>query len=252
MRLLSDEELRALRPAQTAAFAGPIPTQIVSSDEYFPSPQSATQREVEARTKTLGGALAKQQGLSRRQFFQTASGMAAAFLAMNEVYGPLFDVSRAEASDKDVAAARANGLAGQFIMDTHTHFLRDDTRITGFVRQREAVGKAGWNPALAGKPQTIEDLKFDNYFKEIFLDSDTKVALISSAPSEIPEDWFLTNDMIAAARAKIARSRNSSRTRSRATRSATTRTRTRACTRGGWMTRSSSIRSTRRRRRPSS
>ena len=50
---------------------------------------------------------------------------------------------------------------------------------------REAVGKAGWNPGLAGKPQTIEDLKFDNYFKEIFLDSDTKVALISSAPSEV-------------------------------------------------------------------
>jgi uncharacterized protein len=203
MRLLSDEELRALRPAETAAFAGPIPTQIVSSDEYFPSPQSATQREVEARTKALGGALARKHGQSRRQFFQTASGMAAAFLAMNEVYGPLFDVSRAEASDKDVAAERAKGLAGQFIMDTHTHFLRDDTRITGFVRQREAVGKAGWNPALAGKPQTIEDLKFDNYFKEIFLDSDTKVALISSAPSEIPEDWFLTNDMIAAARAKV-------------------------------------------------
>ena len=71
-------------------------------------------------------------------------------------------------------------------MDMHTHFLRDDTRIMGFVRQREAVGKAGWNPALAGKPQTIEDLKFPNYFKEIFLDSDTKVALISGAPSEDP------------------------------------------------------------------
>ena len=45
------------------------------------------------------------------------------------------------------------------------------------MRQREAVGKAGWNPALDGKQQTIEDLKFANYFKEIFLDSDTKVAL---------------------------------------------------------------------------
>ena len=54
---------------------------------------------------------------------------------------------------------------------------------------RQAVGKAGWNPELAGKPQTIEDLKFDNYFKEIYLDSDTKVALISSAPSDIVQDW---------------------------------------------------------------
>jgi len=37
-------------------------------------------------------------------------------------------------------------------MDVHTHFLRDDTKLAGFARMREAVGKAGWNPELAGKP----------------------------------------------------------------------------------------------------
>ncbi|MBV9248186.1 MAG: amidohydrolase family protein, partial [Acetobacteraceae bacterium] len=78
-----------------------------------------------------------------------------------------------------------------------------DTRLTGFVRMREAVGKAGWNPELVSKPQTIEDLKFNNYFKEIYLDSDTTVALISSSPSEIEQDWFLTNEMIADARSRL-------------------------------------------------
>jgi hypothetical protein len=190
-------------PAETHAFPGPVPTQIVSSDEYFPSPQSTAQREVEARLRALGDELARKHGLSRRQFFATAGGMAAAFVAMNEVYGALFEVSRAEAADKDQADARAKALSGQFVMDTHTHFLRDDTKILTFVRQREAVGKAGWNPGLVDKPQTIEDLKFNNYFKEVFLDSDTKVALLSSAPSEIPGDWFLTNDMIAEARRKV-------------------------------------------------
>ena len=53
------------------------------------------------------------------------------------------------------------------------------------------------------KPQTIEDLKFNNYFKEIYLDSDTKIALISSSPSDIPQDWFLTNDMTIEARDKV-------------------------------------------------
>ena len=48
-----------------------------------------------------------------------------------------------------MAAERAKALSKQFVMDMHTHFLRDDTRIMNFVRQREAVGKAGWNPALA-------------------------------------------------------------------------------------------------------
>ena len=200
MRLLSDEELATLRPAETAAFPGPVPTQVVSSDEYYPSPQSPEQREVEARVIEIADVEARRRGITRRRFFQTASGMAAAFVAMNDVYGRLFDASRAEAADSEGAAARAKALAGQFVMDTHTHFLRDDTRLEGFVRQREAVGRAGWNPALAGKPQTLEDLKFDNYFKEIFLDSDTKVALLSGAPSEVPQDWFLTNDMAAAAR----------------------------------------------------
>ena len=203
MRLLSDAELKRLLPAETHAFPGPLPTQIVSSDEYYPSPQSPAQREVEARVKALGDELGRKHGLSRRKFFATAAGMAAAFVAMNEVYGPLFDVSRAEAQDKDRVDARARALSGQFVMDTHTHFLRDDTKILTFVRQREAVGKAGWNPNLVDKPQTIEDLKYNNYFKEMFLDSDTKVALLSSAPSEVPGDWFLTNDMVIDARKKI-------------------------------------------------
>jgi predicted TIM-barrel fold metal-dependent hydrolase len=192
-----------LLPAETSSFASPIPTQFVSSDEFTPAPQTAKQKEVEARIKELGNRLAKHQGVSRRRFFQTAAGMAAAFVAMNDVYGPIFGVSRAEAQSPDMANERAKALAGQFIMDMHTHFLRDDTRLEGFVRSREAVGKAGWNPALAGKPQTLDDLKFANYFKEIFFDSDTKVALISGSGSEEPRDWFLTNEMKADARAKV-------------------------------------------------
>ena len=96
-----------------------------------------------------------------------------------------------------MAQERANALKDQFIMDMHTHFLRDDTRIMNFVAMRNAVGKAGWNKELAGKEQTIDDLKFGNYIKEIFLDSDTKIALISSAPSDIEQDWFLTNEQMA-------------------------------------------------------
>ena len=84
-----------------------------------------------------------QAGLSRRRFFQTASGMAAAFVAMNEVYGGLFDVTPAEAATPDQAQARADGLKDQFIMDMHTHFLRDDTRLTGFVAMRSSVAGSG-------------------------------------------------------------------------------------------------------------
>lgn len=201
--MLSPEDIEALMPAERTRFRSPIPTCSVSSDEFTPAPQTPRQREFEARLKQLGTELARNQGVSRRRFFQGAAGMAAAFVAMNDTYGPLFGVSLAEAATPEMANERAAGLRGQFIMDMHTHFLRDDTRLEGFVRSREAVGKAGWNPALAGKPQTLDDLKFANYFKEIFLDSDTQVALISGSGSEDPRDWFLTNEMKADARAQV-------------------------------------------------
>src|SRR5215510_1253863 len=203
MGLLSSEELKQLLSAETSAFPSPIPTQSVSSDEFMPAPQTAKQQEFESRIKEYGTTLAHQQGMSRRAFFTTAAGMAAAFVAMNDTYGRLYTVSRAEAGTPEMANERAKELADQFIMDMHTHFLRDDTRLENFVRAREAVGKAGWNPALAGKPQTLEDLKFANYVKEVFLDSDTKVACLSGAPSDVPADWFLTNEMKAEARARV-------------------------------------------------
>jgi hypothetical protein len=46
---------------------------------------------------------------------------------MNDTYGPLYAVSRAEAATLEMADERAKALAKQFIMDMHTHFLRDDT-----------------------------------------------------------------------------------------------------------------------------
>src|SRR4030095_6213663 len=68
---------------------------------------------------------------------------------------------------------------------------------------RNAVGKAGWNKQLAEREQTIEDLKLNNYKKEIFLDSDTKTSRISWAPSDSEQAWFLTNEQMADARKKI-------------------------------------------------
>jgi uncharacterized protein len=205
MRFLTEDDLKRLKPAERASFAAPVPTEIVSSEEYFPPPQSARQKEVEARVKDMGNAMAKRLGLSRRRFFQTASGMATSFLALNQVFGPLFAVSEAEARTPELAQARADGLKDQFIMDMHTHFLRDDTRLENFVRGRQAVGKMGWNPELVGKEseQNLSDLKFDNYFKEVFLDSDTKVGLLTNSPSENPQDWFLPQDQVFATRTKV-------------------------------------------------
>jgi predicted TIM-barrel fold metal-dependent hydrolase len=191
--------------------AFPIPTQIVSSDEYLPAPQTAQQREVEARLVAKGGALAGRLGMSRRQFFRTASGMAASYLAMNEVYGPLFAVSEAEAATPELAQARAETLKDQLIFDAHTHFLSDNpspafvdpSRTGNLVWQRGLMSRLGWNKDLAGRDVTADDLKVDNFLKEIYLDSDTKVALLSNAPSTADGDWLLPQEQVFRTRDRV-------------------------------------------------
>jgi hypothetical protein len=75
---LTDDELDALIPAEMLPHTTPIPTQIVSSDEYIPAPQSEKQKQkqVEARLLEMSDDLGKHQGMNRREFFQTAAGMA--------------------------------------------------------------------------------------------------------------------------------------------------------------------------------
>jgi hypothetical protein len=56
MPTLDPEELAQLLPAESAAFASPIPTRFVSSDEFMPLPQTGKQREVAPPTSRKGRA----------------------------------------------------------------------------------------------------------------------------------------------------------------------------------------------------
>ncbi len=105
--LLNAHDMAQLGPAEELSFRSPIPVRPISNGEIMVGPQTDDQRKVESRIRDLSGEFSRGQGISRRNFLRTAAGMATAFLAMNEVYGQLFDVSRAEAATLDVAAKRA-------------------------------------------------------------------------------------------------------------------------------------------------
>ena len=62
MKFLDDGLISGLLPAETASFPSPVPTQIVSSDEYLPVPQTVQQKEVEARLIDMSDRLAKRHG----------------------------------------------------------------------------------------------------------------------------------------------------------------------------------------------
>ena len=194
---LSKRELAQTEPAERLDFKSPVPTRMVSNGEFNPLPQTQRQRQFEERLKDLSEAGARKLGMDRRQFLCTSYGMAAAFVALNDVFGPIFDVSLAEAAQPEAAAERANGLAGQFILDDQVHFVRDDYKVEDILGLAKYAGQH-WNPSLLKDTLgvSLDRYKFENFLKEVYLDSDTKVALLSGAPFDNPAAWFLSNDQI--------------------------------------------------------
>src|SRR5713101_1700595 len=99
----------------------PIPTRIASNEEFIPPPQSPQQKEYEARLADISERAAKRQGVSRRDFLRTGSGMAAALLALNQVFGDCYQVEAAEVEDPK--AFEEKWPKDQFIFDVQTHHV---------------------------------------------------------------------------------------------------------------------------------
>ncbi len=202
---LSKKQLSKLAPAEQAATESPVPTQIVSNGEFHPLPQTEKQQQVEARIGATADAQAKKLGLDRREFLKSASGMAAAFVAMNEVFGPVFSVAQAEVTDPEAAAERSAKLAGQFIFDNQLHFVRDDYKNDGLLGLGQFASEH-WNPSMLDDiGLTMRRYQFENFIKEVYLDSDTKIGLISGASFDDPTTSIITNDQMAQTRALVNR-----------------------------------------------
>jgi len=177
----------------------PVPTQVISNEEYLPIPQTAQQRLLEQEIVAKAERQAGYLGMDRRRFLRTSCGMALAFAAMNSVFGHFFRVEAAELSDP---AAVAENKARFFIFDVQTHHVAmpnqapraDQQFLEAVVGMRDMARKM--NPALKEHEARIEDAYLENYIKEIFLDSDTDVVALSALPGTSEETDVLTPEVI--------------------------------------------------------
>src|SRR5215469_2394197 len=177
----------------------PIPAQIASNEEFVPPPPSTHQREYRARLEAIADRAARRQGLTRREFFKTGSGMAAALVALNQVFGDCYDVTAEEVDDPQAFEER--WPKNDFILDVQTHHVDvsrkwyEDTphgrRITAFFTMLR--------PAKT-LDQTMEQLNRAHYVKEVFGDSDTVMAIISGVPSREWDKNPLPPDQMVATR----------------------------------------------------
>lgn len=202
---LDQKQQRKLHPAWEKEFKSPVPTQMISNGEFMPMPQSRRQKEVENRLKIKADTLGEKLGMDRREFLKTASGMAAAFIAMNEVFGQLFEVNLAEAADLQAAKARLAGLKKQLVIDTQTHFVHseygwDPLNFLRDLAKGNNSKQTPWNRAILGEKPGLQNYMFENYVKEVFLDSDTAVSLVSSFTSDTASNIPLTNEQMVAGR----------------------------------------------------
>jgi hypothetical protein len=204
--LLSDEQLAKCTrayDAEDADFPSPVPTRVVSNGEYMPPPQSENQKKVEARIKELSDTAAKKLGISRRQFLGSSGGTAAAFIAMNDVFGKFFNVDQAEMFEP---AAHAQNAPPKdlFVVDDQLHFVRGSYDQNGVLALRAIAqgptmpgfrsnpfnpNNVGdefgnpwgvWNPALIGMPVTKDMFHIVQFIKSIYFDSQVSVGLISN------------------------------------------------------------------------
>lgn len=152
----------------------PIPTQVVSNEEIWPRPQNRLQARWEHRIGELAEANAKRVGLSRRAFMRTSMGLATAFWASNEVYGQRYwNVDKQEMFEP--AAHHEKWPRGEyFIFDVQAHFTN------GFALNfRESEFMKGMGFDLANDAHAYS---FNTFFKEMLLDSETDMLVISGVP----------------------------------------------------------------------
>lgn len=213
---MNDEDAKLLTTADVLPLRSPIPTQMISNGEFMPLPQTEEQKEVERRLTTTAKENAEQLGMTPENYLLTRSAMTAAFGAMNDVHGQYFEADQGEALDQDAAAARARRYAGQFIFDAQTHHVRANygwEYLTNMRRwtQGQNPWSSTWNPAVLDIPAELENYKFDAYIKDMFFDSDTKLAILTGFTSETPSLMPLNSDEIVQSRNLINRMARSKR-----------------------------------------
>ena len=193
----SEGQLEGLERADEADdLKSPIPTQMVSNGEYLPNPQTAKQKEVEARIKDYAATAAKKLGVSRRQFLASSGGIAASFLAMNEAHGAEFFKVRKEELFEPGARAESGPPVDLFVLDDQLHTVRSSLKtsgqalraiaagispnLSGGVPDENGIANEPWNPAVHDLPNVAESFQLVQFMKDVYLDSQVTIGVLSN------------------------------------------------------------------------
>jgi predicted TIM-barrel fold metal-dependent hydrolase len=183
----------------------PLPVAPSSNGEFVPAAPSPDDRDVYRATLALAEDAAGRAGMDRRDFLRTAGGVAAMLTVFNLAAcssGGGKGRTRPERSpggthltppSHDVAACEhALGTQGEFIFDVHTHHVMPDG-----PWRRSAPDTARLVRDMlpdCGDADPFECANRAAYLHDMFLSSDTTMAILSDVPNTGPEDAPLPFD----------------------------------------------------------
>ncbi len=160
----------------------------VSNGEYLPYPPTEVTRETARRLRAHTDATAHRLNMTRRDFLRSSAGTAAALFllaachsesnrARQRAPGGTFNVPRSATTDPAHAGEALGG--DQFVFDVQTHLLEMDTSTANaegadFARAfpYASCGESDWRACFGT----------DHWFREVFVRSDTTMAVISAVP----------------------------------------------------------------------
>jgi predicted TIM-barrel fold metal-dependent hydrolase len=193
LRMTANAYADPMKPTDPEGTRLPIKLDSTSNGEFVPVPLSRPNRHANHLAHEQASANARRLGLTRRSFLVSACGAASTLLAFNAANaaagktGGFFEIEPEAALEPQLAQARVGGK-GEFIFDVQGHFVDP----TGAWVKSAPVDAFRWSEKascpLAAKPgerSHLECLGPEEFVKDVFLDSDTDMMVLSFVPSRL-------------------------------------------------------------------
>jgi hypothetical protein len=185
----------------------PLGVAPATNGEYIPDPPTQHDRDVERAALAHADEAARKAGMDRRRFLQTAGGVAAVLATIDLAAACSSSSPRAAPATSSTARTttsrpggsftvpptheveaceQALGGNGQFVVDVHTHHVMPDGPWTKNAPDTVQL-VLGMVPECDAENQ-LECASRAAYLHDLFLTSDTTVAMLSDVPNSGPDD----------------------------------------------------------------
>lgn len=174
----------------------PVKLDATSNGEFEPIPLEPIHHYANLMARKAATENARRLGLDRRAFMVSACGVASTLMGMNAAYasqgrrGGYFELPKEAGLDLHAARSAVDG--NEFIFDVQGHFVNPTgawlKRLTADAKPMQGfTGAERCAPHRATGPRGYLDcIGPDQFVKDVFLDSDTDLMVLSFVPSTRP------------------------------------------------------------------